>query len=74
MYLNSGLENNLLEVFIDVFYISHIDLFYISHWVSTDLFTKILLSFKVTKQGFVQDRGLNVIIKFKKIFTMPYFI
>lgn len=55
--LNSGLENNLLEVFID--------LFYISHWISTDLFTKILLSFRVTKQGFVQDRGLNVIIKFK---------
>ena len=74
MYLNSGLENKLLEVFIDVFYISHIDLFYISHWVSTDLFTKILLSFRVAKQGFVQDRGLNAVIKLRKIFTMHYFI
>lgn len=55
---NSGLESNLLEVFID--------LFYISYWITTDLFTKILLSSRVTKQGLVQDRGLNVIIIFNK--------
>lgn len=55
---NSGFENNLLEVFKD--------LFSISYWINTDLLMKILLSSRVTKQGFVQDRVLNVIFKFNK--------